>query len=147
MIIPSLKDGPAGITRALPLAWATLKAVSAVYACEWDIPTRDWNRGFPEIADLFEWFAIRYSGSFATTSAGKWKFRISSDDGAKLFIDGKLVINNDGEHPPKVAVGVVDLAAGEHEMVLEYFQGPRYLINLQLYATPPGGEEGIFSVR
>ncbi len=32
-------------------------------------------------------------------------------------------------------------------MILEYFQGPRYHINLQLYATPPGGEEGLFSVR
>ncbi len=134
-------------TKHLPTAWGALEALSAVYACEWDIPVRDWSQGFPGVDDLFEWFAIRYSGHFAVETAGKWKFRISSDDGAKLYIDGKLVINNDGEHPPKVAEGEIELLRGEHEMVLEYFQGPRYHINLQLFATPPGGNEGIFSVR
>ena len=65
----------------------------------------------------------------------------------KLIIDGKVVIDNDGEHPPRERSGTVWLGAGDHEMVLEYFQGPRYHINLQLFATPPGGKQGIFSVR
>jgi hypothetical protein len=57
------------------------------------------------------------------------------------------VLDNDGQHSPKSKEITVDLAKGDHDMVLEYFQGPRYHINLQVYATPPGGEEGIFSVR
>ena len=80
-------------------------------------------------------------------TAGEWTFRVSSDDGVKLYIDGKLVLDNDGVHPPKVKSGKVNLSKGDHDMVLEYFQGPRYHINLQLYATPPRGEEGLFSVR
>jgi len=134
-------------TQRLPTAWGSLQALSAVYACEWDIPTRAWSDGFPGVSDLFEWFAIRYSGSFVVETAGTWTFRLSSDDGTKLFIDGKEIIKNDGVHSPQVKVGTARLTPGEHEMVLEYFQGPRYHINLQLYATPPGGEEGIFSVR
>jgi len=134
-------------TPKLPTNYAPLQQISVLYACEWDIPTREWSTGFPGVDDYFEWFAIRYSGSFSVASAGTWNFRISSDDGAKLTIDGKLVVDNDGTHPPTEKSGSIELAKGDHEMVLEYFQGPRYLINLQLYATPPGGQEGIFSVR
>lgn len=133
--------------KKLPTTWDDSQALSVVYACEWDIPTRKWERGFPGVEDRFEWFAIRYTGSFFVETPGKWKFRISSDDGTKLYIDGKLVLDNDGQHPPKSQEITIDLEKGDHDMVLEYFQGPRYHINLQVYATPPGGEEGIFSVR
>ncbi len=134
-------------SQRLPTDFTKLNPISVVYACEWDIPARDWSQGFPGIENKFEWFAIRYSGSFHVSQGGRWKFRISSDDGTKLYIDGKLVLANDGVHPPRVGRATVELSPGDHDMVLEYFQGPRYLINLQLYATPPGGEEGIFSVR
>src|SRR5690606_15364255 len=134
-------------TNRLPTLWDGLNPLSVVYACEWDIAPTKWSKGFPGVADRFEWFAIRYTGGFSVDKAGKWGFRISSDDGTKLYIDGKLVLNNDGQHAPKVKKVEVDLSAGDHEMVLEYFQGPRYLINLQVYSTPPGGKEGLFSVR
>ena len=131
----------------LPTSYDSLKPVSVLYACEWDIAPRAWDQGFPGIADRFEWFAIRYAGAFRTSAAGEYGFRISSDDGAKVTIDGKVVIDNDGQHPPKAASGKVQLAAGDHQMVLEYFQGPRYQINLQLWVTPPGKTEELFTVR
>ncbi len=131
----------------LPRNFSRLTGISVVYACEWDIPTRDWGQGFPGVEERFEWFAIRYTGSFSVQQAGTWKFRISSDDGAKLYVDGKVILDNDGAHPPQQKSVKVPLSAGDHDMVLEYFQGPRYHINLQLFATPPGGEEGVFSVR
>lgn len=134
-------------TKRLPLDFGKLKGISVVYACEWDIPVRAWSQGFPGVADRFEWFAIQYKGSFAVEKAGTWEFRISSDDGAKLYIDGKLVLDNDGEHPPRERKARLHLSRGDHDMVLQYFQGPRYHINLQLFATPPGEQEGIFSVR
>lgn len=134
-------------TKQLPTDYASLTPVSVVYACEWDIAARAWDQGFPGIADRFEWFAIRYAGAFRIGEAGNYAFRISSDDGTKLLIDGKQVIGNDGLHPPQEARGTVALAAGDHQMVLEYFQGPRYHINLQLWVTPPGKPEELFTVR
>jgi PA14 domain len=131
----------------LPTNYDTLTPVSVVYACEWNIAPRSWDQGFPGIADRFEWFAIRYAGAFHTSAAGEYDFRVSSDDGAKVTIDGKLVVDNDGQHAPKEARGKVQLAAGDHHMVLEYFQGPRYQINLQLWVTPPGKPEELFTVR
>jgi hypothetical protein len=136
-------------TANLPASYDGRESAAALYACEWDIPTRDWEQGFPGIPDRFEWFAIRYSGAFAVAAAGRYHFRISSDDGAKLVIDGTTVIDNDGLHPPQERTGDVDLTAGDHTITLEYFQGPRYHINLQVWVTPPGegATEGLFSVR
>ena len=134
-------------TAQLPTNYASLAPQSVLYACEWDIPPRSWDQGFPGIEGRFEWFAIRYAGAFRISAAGDYTFRLSSDDGSKLTIDGKVVIDNDTLHPPKDARGTVTLAAGDHQMVLEYFQGPRYQINLQLWVTPPGKSEELFTVR
>jgi hypothetical protein len=141
-VFPLAPDAP-----KLPSDYSVLKPVSVLYACEWDIPPRAWDQGFPGVADRFEWFAIRYAGAFHLGVAGEYGFRLSSDDGTKLVIDGKLVIDNDGQHPPKEASGKLQLSAGDHEMTLEYFQGPRYQINLQLWVTPPGKPEELFTVR
>jgi len=134
-------------SQRLPRNYDNLEASSVLYACEWDIPTRAWEQGFPGLPERFEWFAIRYSGAFHIATTGKYVFRLSSDDGARLTIDGRVVIDNDGVHPPQDKHDEIKLTAGDHTMVLEYFQGPRYHINLQLFATPAGGTEGIFSVR
>lgn len=131
----------------LPGDYSKYEVASHLYACEWDVPTRAFEQGFPGVTDQFEWFAIVYSGMFNVSAAGTYQFRINSDDGTKLYIDGNPVVMNDGVHPPKSVSGSVNLSAGDHELVLEYFQGPRYLIALQVWVTPPGGSEQIFSVR
>jgi hypothetical protein len=134
-------------TQQLPADYGKLTPVSVLYACEWDIAPRAWDQGFPGIAERFEWFAIRYAGAFRVAEAGEYGFRLSSDDGSKLIVDGKVVIDNDKQHPPQEVSGKVQLTAGDHQMVLEYFQGPRFHINLQLWTTPPGKPEELFTVR
>ena len=41
--------------------------------------------------------------------------------------------------------GDVTLSAGPHRLRVWYFQGIRYELALQLFVTPPGGDERIFS--
>jgi len=43
-----------------------------------------------------------------------------------------------------VASGIADLAAGSHEMFLDYLQTTGSN-GLQLFITPPGGEERVFA--
>jgi hypothetical protein len=124
-----------------------LTPVGQVYTQRIDIPARSFDDGFPGVSDRFEWFAIRYTGTVAFPTAGTYAFRILSDDGARLYIDGHLVVDNDGQHAPAERRGTIQLTPGNHEFVLEYFQGPRYQIALQLYMTPPGGQENIFSLE
>lgn len=52
---------------------------------------------------------------------GPWLFQISSDDGSRLIIDGKTLINNDGVHSNfRVARGTA-LDSGLHRIQVQYF--------------------------
>jgi hypothetical protein len=67
-----------------------------------------------------------------------------SDDGAKLFINDKNVINNDGTHGFLEAGGSIKLAKGDYNFKLQFFQGPRYEAGLQLFVKREGSKEAIF---
>src|SRR5205085_5164434 len=46
-------------------------------------------------------FAIQFEGYFRIDREAEYNFALTSDDGSRLLIDGKLVVNNDGIHPPQ----------------------------------------------
>ncbi len=68
-------------------------------------------------------FAIRFKSYLPIDTAGKYKFHLGSDDGSKLFIDNKLVVDVDGVHPHQTHSGEIDLQTGLHELEIVYFQG------------------------
>ena len=123
--------------------FSSLTPVGSIYTKVLDIPTRSFTSGFPGVTNRFEWFAIRYTGTFNVDTEGDYAFRLVSDDGSRLFIDGKKIIDNDGLHPTQSASGNAYLASGQHSIEVDYFQGPREEIALQLFWTPPGGSEEI----
>ena len=106
-----------------------------------DVPPREYTEGFPSPKQqtIVENFAIRFRGQLAVDTPGKWMFSLYSDDGSKLFIDGKLVVDNDGIHAPRLEGGSVTLSAGRHPVEIHYFQGPRHTIALQWFYVPPNG--------
>lgn len=53
---------------------------------------------------------------------GVYYFDIASDDGSRLFIDGKEIIDNDGSHSQEFVAGKVALDEGFHEMRVLYFE-------------------------
>ncbi|HEY2720234.1 MAG TPA: PA14 domain-containing protein [Chitinophagaceae bacterium] len=134
-----LKSG----TTALP-DFDTMHARGTIYTREINIPDRSWTQGFPGVTDRFEWFAIDYHGSFKAKKAGQYIFRLTSDDGSKLFIDGKLLIDNDGLHSLNSKTGEMDLDEESHAIRLEYFQGPRTQLALQLFVKVGDQPEQIF---
>jgi outer membrane protein OmpA-like peptidoglycan-associated protein len=119
----------------------------SIYTDKWDIPERSFTEGFPGVTDRFEWFAIDYQGSIYVPVAGTYGFRTESDDGSQLFLDDKLVVDNDGVHGMYDKSGTADLTQGDHKFRLRYFQGPANQIGLQFYVTPPGAKERIFLLQ
>lgn len=101
--------------------------------------------GFPGLKNRFEWFALDFSGGFMVDGPGLYRFRISSDDGSKVFIDGKQVIDNDGFHITRAAEGAVELAAGPHTVAVPYWQGPGPM-SLVLEVARPGQGYQVFRV-
>ena len=67
-------------------------------------------------------YGLRYTGRLQVDVADTYTFRLASDDGARLLINGNEVINNDGQHPVIEKTAAVTLTAGLHDIVVEYFQ-------------------------
>lgn len=125
----------------------TLKPAGTIYSRSIDVSPRDWQSGFPGLPDRFEWFAVVYKASFSVKQAGLYKFNLLSDDGSKLFIDDSLVINNDGAHAPHAVAGEIELDESEHSIEVQYFQGPRAGIALQLSVSLNGANLEIFPTK
>lgn len=64
---------------------------------------------------------FRFSGFLAIPSDGEYTFSTRSDDGSRLYMDQKLVVENDGIHGPTEQQGKATLKAGEHFITVEYF--------------------------
>jgi hypothetical protein len=122
-----------------------LKPLGTIYTASLNVPSRDFREGFPGITKRFEWFAIDYTGRFWIEKPGPYRFLLTSDDGSRLFIDGRQVVDNDGIHNPQDREGSIELAAGIHRIRVMYFQGPRTEVALVLKVAAPGEELRVFS--
>jgi hexosaminidase len=67
-------------------------------------------------------FGVKYSGYIEIPEEDVYTFSVNSDDGTQLFIDKRLVVNNDGQHGPVEKNGQIALKKGLHEIELSYFQ-------------------------
>lgn len=68
-----------------------------------------------------EKYALQFSGILNVPNAGSWKLRLASDDGSRLYLDGRLLIDNDGNHGMQEKSGDIELDAGPHALVVNYF--------------------------
>ncbi|HEX8916184.1 MAG TPA: PA14 domain-containing protein, partial [Humisphaera sp.] len=68
-------------------------------------------------------YTIKFAAALLVPKDGRYTFYVSSDDGTRLYINGKQVIENDGVHPAQEKTGSVELKAGAVPLVLNYFQG------------------------
>ncbi|HYT87984.1 MAG TPA: PA14 domain-containing protein [Gemmataceae bacterium] len=84
-------------------------------------------------------FAVRFSAKIEIPKTGKYTFFLNSDDGSVLRIDDKVVVDNDGTHPPAEKSGTVTLTEGRHDLELGFFQsGGGY--ELAVAWQPPGAK-------
>lgn len=72
---------------------------------------------------LVENFYIRWTGKIRIAKEGDYTFTTESDDGSRLLIDGKQVVDNGGLHGAQEASGDVRLTAGDHDIKIEFFEG------------------------
>lgn len=66
-------------------------------------------------------YCLRFTGSLYVENTGQYTFATKSDDGSRLFINSKEVVNNDGLHGVQEKSGKIQLDAGEHDLAVTYF--------------------------
>ena len=78
---------------------------------------------------LIDRVALRATGKINLPTADTYTFYLTSDDGAKLYIDGTLRVDNDGIHTVQERSASVSLSAGAHDVRIDYYDvtGPSTL--------------------
>ena len=74
-------------------------------------------------------FALVIEGYVAIPNSGLHTFFINSDDGSKLYLNGQLLIDHDGDHSAIAKQGQALLEQGKHHIRIEYMErrGGEYL--------------------
>ena len=68
-------------------------------------------------------WSARWSGQVKPANSATYTFYTTSDDGVRLWVDGKLVIDNWTDHPPTENQGTITLTAGQlYDVRMEYYE-------------------------
>lgn len=124
-----MAPAPALLTSALP------PALSARILAE---PGRSYL-AYLRPARRSEEVSIRWTGRLVPKTPGRHRLITVSNDGVKLWLDGKLIIDNWMERALAENAADVELTARGHDLKVEYFRNTGNPI-MRLEWQPPGGE-------
>jgi len=98
----------------------------------------DWILG--DIVDNFsDNVSIRWTGRIKAPKSGTYKFITNSDDGTRLWIDDKLIIDDWNVHAAEDYGANINLTKGYHQIKLEYFEGEGFA-SVKLMWIKPGAK-------
>ncbi|MDZ4288225.1 MAG: family 16 glycoside hydrolase [Prosthecobacter sp.] len=123
-----------GIMKVLPLGEGLKDLKFQLYLGKWDkLP--DFSKLKPhregtipdnliqiKLDDYKNEFGVVFTGKLNAPRKGSYRFYLAGDDGVRLLIDGKAILENDGIHPAEVKEASTQLTEGPHNFRLEYFQ-------------------------
>src|SRR5215470_5894240 len=68
-------------------------------------------------------FSARWTGKLVATTTGKYRFGAIADDGVRVYLDGKLIVEDWTDHAPATVTGEVTLEAGKsYDLKMEYYE-------------------------
>lgn len=93
-------------------------------------------RSFSGMVSQNTYFGIAWTGRLAITTPGTYTFQLASDDGSRLYVDGTVVVDNDGLHPLRTVAGGASLTAGKHAIRVEFIQAAGGATTVLSYQGP-----------
>jgi hypothetical protein len=133
---------PAG-TQKLPTL-TSMTPNGYLFSHDLNVAPQAFTTGFPGIdASHTSNFAIHYEAPLVVSTEADYDFRLVSDDGAVLKIDGTPIIDNDGIKTTATSKeGPVHLVVGTHVISVDYFQATGN-VGLQLFCKKFGDTEKV----
>ena len=83
----------------------------------------DFEKGNFPIPGGHDNFSVRWSGLVRVMKAGTYTFYMASDDGQRMWVNNRLIIDDWNHHGVKRVQGTIDLEPGLYPIRVEFFQG------------------------
>jgi hypothetical protein len=128
------RPAPSGVARAYYEGrWERLPDFERLTAT-----ARDTTASFSIDAPRADEYGYRFATYLKISESGTYGFSLESDDGSRMYVDGALLIDNDGQHGPATRTGDVSLSPGYHRVVVDFFEaGGGQTLNVEW--SPPNG--------
>ena len=78
--------------------------------------------GLGSVPKRWDNYGLQFKCAITIPSSGDYTFSLASDDGSKLFLDDKELVNNDGAHGILEVASKIALTSGKHRLEVRYFQ-------------------------
>jgi hypothetical protein len=82
----------------------------------------DWALGAAWLGGPSDYYSVRWTGTVVVPMAGAWTLYVDADDGRRLTVDGSVIMDQFVGGSSETAA-TVQLAAGQHPIKLEYYEG------------------------
>ena len=96
----------------------------------------NWGSGSPHANVPADRFSARWK-RYIDVSAGTYRFTATSDDGMRVYVDDRLIIDQWHDHPARTYTADVVLTAGHHLVTVEYYENTGYAVAKVTWAPAP----------
>ena len=91
----------------------------------------------PEPSMRWQDYSIRWTGQVQPLRSETYTFHVLSDDGARLWVNGQLLVDNWTDHNPIEDSGSIALTAGQkYDLKLEYYQHDFGAVTKLFWSSP-----------
>src|SRR6185436_14716683 len=82
-----------------------------------------WTLNSPGRGIPFDWYSVRWTGTITAPATGVHRLGVEGNDGYRLYVDGKLVVDDWAKRGYGANLATVDLAAGSmHQLRIEFYE-------------------------
>lgn len=81
-----------------------------------------WGTGSPDPSIIENQFAVRWTGTAVFPESATYEFKTSSDDGIRVWVDGRLVIDSYFAKTFRTQTNYAYVTAGNHQIRVDYYE-------------------------
>lgn len=108
----------------------------------------NWASGSPDAKVPKDHFSARWTGKIRAPVTGQYQFTVSTDDGVRLFVDGKRLINWWQDHGEEQRSATINLEAGKsYDLRMEYYENGGLAVARLLWSLPTEQTRDFTDVR
>ena len=97
----------------------------------------NWGRYNPTPELTGNDFSVRWTGKLKAPESGNYQLGFTADDGARLYLDGNLLVDAWASNPNKTVTKEIALEAGRsYDLRMEYFQNNRENVARLVWSYP-----------
>ncbi|HEX8888609.1 MAG TPA: glycoside hydrolase family 3 C-terminal domain-containing protein [Pyrinomonadaceae bacterium] len=101
----------------------------------------NWGSISPDKRVVEDNFSVRWTGKLAPPESGKYTLGVSGNGGVRLYLDGKLFLEELQNRRTKTVTKEINLEAGHAlDLRLEYFENANHYAAARLVWSPPSAE-------